>query len=151
MNEVFKKRHSVRSFRKKEVGPKKLKEILEAADSAPSAGHLKAREIIIVQDKEIKKKLIEAAFNQDFIAKAPIVLIFFAVPSRSAKKYGDRGKNLYAIQDATIAAGFAWLQAAMLDLSACWVGGFEEKEIKEILEIKEDWQPIAIMPIGYSK
>lgn len=140
----------MRNFRKKEVEPRKLKEILEAANSAPSAGHLKAREIIVVEKEEIKKKLAEAALNQDFIAEAPVALVFFAVPSRSAKKYGDRGKNLYALQDATIAASFAWLQAVILDLSACWVGAFEEKKVNEIFEIKEDWRPIAIMPIGYS-
>jgi nitroreductase len=149
MHEIFKKRHSVRSFQDKEVESKKLNEILEAAESAPSAGNLKAREIIVVKDPETKKKLAEAALGQNFVAEAPLVLIFFSVPSRSAKKYGPRGKNLYALQDATIAVSFSWLQAIVLDLSACWVGAFDEEKVKEILNTKEDWQPICIMPVGY--
>ncbi|PIT91801.1 hypothetical protein COU12_01120 [Candidatus Jorgensenbacteria bacterium CG10_big_fil_rev_8_21_14_0_10_54_38] len=38
----------------------------------------------------------------------------------------------------------------MLGLSCCWVGAFEENQVKDILGIKEDWQPIALLPIGYS-
>lgn len=137
-------------FQKKEVEAEKLEEILATADSAPSAGNLKAREIIVVKDVETKKKLAEAAFGQDFFASAPLVLVFFSVPSRSAGKYGERGRELYCLQDATIAASFAWLQAVMLGLSCCWVGAFEEDRVNEILKVKEDWRPIALLPLGYS-
>jgi len=150
MDEVFRKRRSVRSFLEREIEAEKLAEILGAAGSAPSAGNLKAREVIGVKDSETKKRLAEAAFGQDFLAGAPVVLVFFSVPSRSARKYKKRGRDLYCIQDATIAASFAWLQAVMLGLSCCWVGAFEENQVKDILGIKEDWQPIALLPIGYS-
>lgn len=139
----------MRDFQSREVEPDKLREILEAAESAPSAGNLKAREFIVVRDEKTKNKLAKAALDQDFVAASSVVLIFFAVPSRSARKYGQRGQNLYALQDATIAASFAWLQAIALNLSACWVGAFDEEEAKEILNVKENWQPICIMPMGY--
>jgi len=150
MDEVFKNRHSVRIFQNKLVESEKLEEILEAANSAPSAGNLRAREIIVVKEQVVKEKIVKAARDQDFIAQAPVVLVFCAVPKRSAVKYKERGRDLYAIQDATIAASFAWLQAVILGLSACWVGAFTEEEIKEILQIKETWQPVAILPIGYA-
>lgn len=151
MDEVFKKRHSVRSFQDREIEREKLKEILEAAESAPSAGNLKARKIIVVEDSDLKQKLVKAALDQDFIGEAPVVLVFFALLSVSAKKYGERGRNLYALQDATIAASFAWLQAVMLVIDGCWVGAFDEEKVKEILNAKEDQRPIAILPLGYSK
>lgn len=150
MDDIFKKRHSVRNFQKREVEAEKLKEILEVANSAPSAGNLKAREIMVVKEKEIKDKLAQAALEQDFIAQAPIVLVFFSIPSRSARKYRERGRDLYSLQDATISASFAWLQAVMLGLSCCWVGAFEESQVKDILGIKEDWRPIVLLPLGYS-
>jgi len=152
MDEVFRKRHSTRSFKEKEIEPEKLKEILEAANSAPSAGDLKAREIVVVKDKKTKESLVKATISgrQKFVAEAAVVLVFFAVPLRSAAKYKERGKDLYCLQDATISASFAWLQAVMLGLSGCWVGAFEESQVKDILKIKEDWRPIALLPIGYS-
>ena len=133
-----------------EVEPHKLKEVLEAANSAPSAGNLKAREIKVVKDLGTKKALVKAALGQDFIAEASVVLVFFALPEKSGRKYGERGRKLYAIQDATIFASFAWLQAVDLRLSCCWVGAFDDEKVKEILKTPSDWQPIAILPIGYS-
>ncbi len=151
MDEVFKNRHSVRNFQDKGIKEDELREILEAAESAPSAGNLRARRIVVVKDLDLKQKLAEAASNQDFIAEVPVVLVFFALPSVSAGGYGTRGTSLYAIQDATIAVSFAWLQAVMLGIDGCWVGAFNEEEVKEILNAKKDERPIAILPLGYKK
>jgi nitroreductase len=151
MNILFKKRRSVRAYRPDPIEKEKIEEILAAAHSAPSAGNLKARKIIVVEEEGQKRKLAEASFGQSFVAEAPLVLVFAALPEISAEKYGQRGKNLYALQDATIAASFAWLQAVDLELSACWVGAFDENEVREILNLSEKEMPIAVLPIGYAK
>jgi nitroreductase len=152
MHEFFKRRHSVRSFHERKIDREALREILAAADSAPSAGGLKAREVRVVTDRETKDRLVQAAFGQDFIAQAPVVLVFWAVASRSAAKYGDRGRELYCVQDATIAASFAWIQALALGLDGCWVGSFDDDAVKNIFrkEIKTDWHPIPLLLAGYS-
>jgi len=77
--------------------------------------------------------------------------VFVALPKTSSQKYGDRGRELYAVQDATIAASFAWLQAVDLGLSGGWVGGFAEDKVRKILDLDENQKPIAIIPIGYPK
>lgn len=109
---------------------------------------MQAYEIFLVKDKKKKEELAVAAFEQEFIAEAPLVLVFCANPSRSAWKYGNRGKSLYSIQDATIACTFAMLTATSLGLGCCWVGGFDEKEVKKVLGIK-NLIPVAILSIGY--
>ncbi len=151
MHEIFRKRKSTRRFEAKEIEQEKLDDILEAAESAPSAGNLRARDVRVVTDEGTKEKLAESAFGQDFIAAAPLVLVFSALPEQSAQKYGQRGRNLYASQDATLAASFAWLQAVMLGLSGCWVGGFDTSGVKEVLDLDGERIPIAILPLGYSK
>ncbi len=151
MNELFEKREAVRRFRDTEIEEKKLDEILKVAYSAPSAGNLKAREISVVHEDDVKKELVKASYLQIFISQAPVVLAFFAVPGRSALNYGQRGRELYCIQDATIAASYAWLQAVDMGLSACWVGGFRENSIKEILKADKGWKPVVMLPIGYSQ
>lgn len=118
MHELFKKRKSTRAYKPDLVEKEKLTKILEAANSAPSAGNLKARKIIVVGNQETKKRLAKAAFRQNFVAEAPVVLIFVALPEVSVEKYDERGRGLYAVQDATIAASFAWLQAVDLGLSS---------------------------------
>lgn len=149
MDEVFRKRHSVRHFLGSKVTAELLSRIVEAADSAPSAGDLKAREMVVVTDDSKRRELVKAAWDQDFIFEAPAALVFFAVPKRSAWRYGARGEGLYSIQDATIAASFAWLQAVSLGLSACWVGSFDDNEVIKILNAPDDWRPVCIMPVGY--
>ncbi|MEM5766146.1 MAG: nitroreductase family protein [Candidatus Aenigmatarchaeota archaeon] len=147
--DVIKKRHSVRSFTSRPIEESKIKEILEATNSAPSAGNLQSYKIFLIQDDEKKRELALASLAQSFVAEAPIVLVFCADPGRSGKKYSKRGKNLYSIQDATIAAAYAQLAATALGLASCWVGAFEDKEVLKILGDPEGLVPIAIIPIGY--
>lgn len=147
--EILAKRRSTRAFKDKPVEKEKVQKILQAANSAPSAGNLQGYEIFLVEDKEIKNKLIEAAHGQDFIGQAPVVLVFLANPARSGARYGSRGENLYCLQDATIACAFAWLAAVDLGLSCVWVGAFEDEEVRNILGADSILQPVAILPIGY--
>ncbi len=105
--ELIQKRRSVRVFRPLPVEEDKLAKILEAARLAPSAGNLQAYEIYAVAGEDTRKALARAAYGQDFIAAAPIVLVFCAHPARSEPRYGLRGRDLYAIQDATIACCWA--------------------------------------------
>jgi len=152
MHEIFRKRHAVRSFQSRDISRKDLQAILAAADSAPSAGGLKSREVLVVSDDETKHKLVQAAYGQEFVGQASVVLVFWSVPSRSAAKYGARGRDLFALQDATIAASFAWLQAVASGLGACWVGAFDDDAVRSIFQnkIERDWRPIALLPIGYA-
>lgn len=147
--EALKSRHSIRTYQDKPVEESKLKSILEAANSAPSAGNLQAYEIFVVKDGQKKKLLSRAANDQDWITEAPIVLVFCSNPSRSSRKYGTRGEKLYSLQDATIAASYAQLAAHTLDLGVCWVGAFDEKDILKILGNPKSLIPVVIMPIGY--
>ena len=152
MLDVLNKRHSVRSFLERKPSREQLRKILDAINSAPSAGGLKAREVFVVIEDETREQLVNAAFGQEFIAQAPVVLVFWAIESRSGAKYGERGRRLFSIQDATIAASFAWIQAVESGLGACWVGAFAEEAVRSIFrkEIKPDWRPIALLPIGYA-
>lgn len=149
--DIIKKRHSVRSYSSQEVSEEKLQQLLSIVDNAPSAGGLKAYRIIIIRNKETREKLCSAALDQEFITEAPISLIFTANHRISSMKYGERGEELYSIQDATIAASYAQLAATYLGLSTVWVGAFDPKKVFEIAKCKEGETPIAIIPLGYEK
>ena len=149
MHEIFRKRHAVRSFQSRNVSPRDLQAILAAADSAPSAGGLKSREVLVVSDDETKRKLARAAYGQEFVGQAPVVIVFWAVPSRSAAKYGARGKDLFALQDATIAATYAQLAVVAAGMGSTWVGDFNDNEVAKLLGLDGALIPIAILSIGY--
>jgi len=141
-------RHSIRAFTPELIEDEKLEKILEAINLAPSAGNLQAYEVVLVKDAVQKKKLVEACMGQSFIAAAPVVLVFCANPER-ASRYGERGKDLYSIQDATIACTHAHLAAASLGLGSCWIGAFDPKKVSEIIGAPFGLEVVAVLPIGY--
>lgn len=147
--DVLKARRSVRKFKDGEVPDEKIWKILELANSAPSAGNLQAFRVVIMKDKNIREGLSEAALGQSSVAEAPVDLIICAVPEESAVKYGNRGKELYSVQDATIFAAYIQLAATSLGLSSVWVGAFDEGEVGEVLRLEENIRPIAIISLGY--
>ncbi len=93
---VIKERRSIRSFKSDPLPENALNQILEAARWAPSAGNLQPWELYIVRGEEQKKGLAKAALGQMFLAEAPVVIVVCAVPSRSARRYRERGENCTA-------------------------------------------------------
>jgi nitroreductase len=148
--EVIQSRHSIRAFTPQPIEPDALLKILGAANRAPSAGNLQAYEIFAVTNRAMLNAFVRAAFEQEFIAQAPIALVFCANPARSAVKYGYRGESLYSVQDATIACAYAQLAATALGLATVWVGAFDDDAVRRALGIGNDLLPVAILPIGYA-
>jgi nitroreductase len=145
--ETITTRRSVRAFLGEPLPAGSLDRIIEAVNQAPSAGDLQAYEVYVVQDGGVKEALVHAAYDQTFIEQAPAVLVFCANPLR-AKRYGERGASLYAVQDATIAAAYAQLAATALGLATVWVGAFDEEKAAQALRLPAGLRPLAILPVG---
>ena len=148
---TVRRRHSIRHYQADmPVGDPELNAILEAAIAAPSAGDLQAYRIIAVREQALRQALAQAAKDQVFVGEAPICLVFCADTERSAAQFGERGQALFALQDTTIAAAYAQLAAVASDLSATWVGQFDERAIAGLLELEANLQPVALLCIGYA-
>ena len=147
--DVFSRRHSIRGFTDQPITDDVLKQIFEAVNRAPSAGNLQAFDIYLATRTENREALMRAAYDQEFVAQAPVVLVFCATPERSAVRYRERGETLYCIQDATIACTFAMLAATALGLGSVWVGAFDEDAAHKIIGAGPEHRPIAMLPIGY--
>ncbi len=145
---VLATRHSIRAFAAQAIEPKKQAAILDAANRAPSAGNLQGYEIYAISRPEIKERLKEAV-GDEFMTQAPLILVFCANPGRSAPRYGERGRDLYAVQDATIACTYAQLAATALGLGSVWVGAFNEESVQTAIGVGRELRPVAMLPIGY--
>jgi nitroreductase len=148
-DDVIRSRHSIRTFTDQPVEADKLQQILETANLAPSAGNLQAYEIYVVTDLKKRDGLSCAALAQDYIAKAPVALVFCTHPELTQGRYTERGTRLYTVQDATIACSFAMLAATNLKLGSVWVGTFDEKVVRTIIGAPETQEPVVILAIGY--
>jgi nitroreductase len=147
--DVVEKRRSVRCWEGRPVEEEKLRKILEAANRAPSAGNLQAYEIYVARSAE-HRDAIARACAQQYVACAPIVLVFCIHPERSAAKYGARSVRIYCLQDAAGACTFAMLAAVALGLACVWVGTFDAVEMRRIAGAPEGVLPVALLPIGYA-
>ena len=143
--EAIRKRKSVRKYLNKKVEEDKLFAVLEAGQLAPSASNRQEWRFIIVRDQVSKKKLAEAANNQSFIAEASIVI---AACAETDEHVMSCGQACYPI-DVAIALDHITLAAVELGLGTCWIGAFDEKKVKQILEIPSEVRVVALMPLGY--
>ncbi|MEI7633951.1 MAG: nitroreductase family protein [bacterium] len=148
--DVLNERRSTRAYKQAPVPEESLKKILEAAVSAPSAGNLQAYEMVIIRDRTGLTRLARTASRQAFMENAPLAIVFLANPQRNRPTFGERADELLAAQDATIACAYAELAAAALGLGACWIGDFDEEEVRAVTGAPEEWKPVAIMPLGYT-
>lgn len=147
---VLAARHSIRAYSARLIEPEKMQRILAAINRAPSAGNLQAFEVYMVCSAERKRALVKAAGEQEFLAQAPVDLVFCTHAALSAIRYEERGAQLYCVQDAAIACTFAMLSAAALGLSTVWVGAFDEQAVRYAIGAPQEHRPVAILPIGYA-
>lgn len=154
--QAIKKRHCTRSFDpEKAVKEEDIAKIIEAGKRAPSAGGIYPVKFAIIKDQKTKGKLAGSTKFvlklMSFIAEAPVVVVVYADVAKTAARYGQRGQDLYVIQDAAAAAENIFLATIALGLDACWVGAFDEEMVRKTLDLRENERPMVIMPIGYSR
>ncbi len=148
--DVVRKRQSVRVFADRVIEEEKLRMVLESAVRAPSAGNMQSYEIYVVRGASDRRALSQAALTQEFVASAPISLVFCANPGRAVPRYGQRVTRLYSLQDATIACTHAMLAATALGLGSVWVGAFQDEEVRRAVGAPEEALPVAILSLGYA-
>ncbi|GAG65253.1 unnamed protein product [marine sediment metagenome] len=145
--EAIKKRQSVRSYQDKEIPEDVLQQVLEAGRLAPSASNKQNWKFIVVKDEDLRKKLVPACKNQEFIGEAPVVIAGCGTDPDYVMTCGEHSYSI----DLAIALDHMSLEAASLGLGTCWIGAFYQDQVKEILSVPEDVRVVSLMPLGYPK
>lgn len=147
LSDALKERKCVRSYSAKNVRFDEIIAICDAARFSPMAGNIYTLRLIVVGDKEKKNKLAEAALEQEFIADASYIIVVCSDTTNLVRSYGSRAE-MYSRQQAGAAIENMFLKVTELGLATCWVGAFDENAVKRILNIPENVQVEAIMPIA---
>lgn len=150
VEECIKTRRSVRKYKDKAVDWDKVTRILDAGKFAPSAGNIQNWKFVVVRKENIRKKLAQAALDQDWMEVAPVHIVVVGEPEKASRFYGARGERLYTIQSCAAAVENMMLVANELELGSCWVGAFDESKVKRALNMPEGVVPQAIITIGYA-
>ncbi|MDJ0763105.1 MAG: nitroreductase family protein [Myxococcota bacterium] len=143
--EAIKTRKSVRRYLEKPVEQEKIDQIFEAARIAPSASNRQEWRFVIVKDRDMRSSIAAAAFNQKFVAKAPVVIVACADTDNHVMACGQLS---YPI-DVSIALDHISLTAVALGLGTCWIGAFDEAVVKSLLRIPNKIRVVELMTLGY--
>jgi nitroreductase len=154
--ELVNKRSSVRSYDSRPVERAEIDSCLEAARLAPSACNSQPWKFIIVDGPEARASLCEAMMSgiyggmNSFIKGAPVLVVVAVDTAQWLTTVCNvvRDTKLYLI-DTGIACEHFVLRAAELGIGTCWIGWFNEKAVKERLNIPR-WKRVpAIISMGY--
>jgi SagB-type dehydrogenase family enzyme len=100
-----------------------------------------------IAEGDARAELSSAALRQSSIEKAAAVLVISCVYERTTIKYGERGSR-YVHMEAGHAAQNVYLQAVSLNLGTVVIGAFHDKEVRTVLHLPGEMQPLSIMPVG---
>lgn len=143
--DAIKARKSVRQYLDKPIENEKLTAVVEAGRLAPSASNRQEWRFLIVRDLATRKKLVDATNRQRFVGEAPAVIVACAETDGHVMRCG---LPCFPI-DVAIALDHITLAAVEMVLGTCWIGAFDEREVKDILGIPKEIRVVALMPIGY--
>jgi nitroreductase len=143
--EAISKRRSVRSYKDSEIDEEKLKKVLEAARLAPSASNRQEWKFVIVRNAETRAKLVEMTYGQRFVGQAPVIIVACATEGKSIMTCGQPTHTV----DVSIACSFMILEACEQGLGTCWLGTFNEGEVKRLLGIPGHMRVVTMTPLGY--
>ncbi len=153
--DVIKHRQSVRDFLDRPVEREKIMMCLEAVRLAPSACNSQPWKFVVVDDRQLKNKLCDAAFStiysmNSFCKTAPAIVVVISEKSKFLARIGGmfQGTKYYLI-DIGIAVEHFVLQAEDLGLGTCWVGWFNEGAVKSILNIPQYKKIDILIALGY--
>lgn len=148
MEDILRKRHSVRKYTGEMVlGTSYIDSFLLQARKAPTAGGMRAYDVFPVNEKSSIEKVAKTA-RQSWIVDASLVIVLCTWPEKSAKRYGNRGRDLYCIQDTTLYGLYLDLMFVSKGYGTCWVGTFNDQELREYLKIPEYLNPISLLVVG---
>ena len=166
--ELLQKRRSIRDFQDKEVSPELVREIIQDACMAPSAGNGQPWKFIVIQNRDWIRRLSEES-------KKNILSQIEKDPNSPLKKYeaalrdrdfnvfynapclvyiaGPRDARSFAV-DCALAACYFMLAATARGLGTCWIAlGAELRDplILKAVGLPEGCRIVAPIILGYPK
>ena len=148
---LIKSRRTIKYFLPKFVSWEKISRVIEAGRHAPSCGNIQNWKFVVILESDLKQQIAQSSYEQYEIIQAGALILICAEPDKGERYYGLRGERLYTVQNCAAAIQNMLLEAHSLGLGCCWIGAFDEEELKSTLGIPQEVRPQAIIAIGYPK
>lgn len=143
---LLKARRSIRRYRPDPVPDEMIQQLLAAAQWAPSASNRQPWAFIVVQDEAIRKAVAQHAayyfVRWAHVEEAPLLIVLC----------GNRRSRIYRTflhEDVGLAGSQIMLQAKVLGLGTCWIGGLDRQAIADILKVPDEWEIVGLLTVGF--
>ena len=146
--ELVATRRSVRKYSEEKLTSEQVEQIMKTALMAPSSKRSTSWQFVLVEDKEMLKKLSFCKSSGcSFIADCALAIVVLGDPTLSSA----------VIEDTSIVATYIQLQVDDLDLGSCWIqvrgretdsGQDSEDYIRSLLDIPYQLTVGCIIAIG---
>ena len=155
--ECIKGRRSIRKFADTPVSRDVIADIVETASYAPSWKHTQITRYIAVEG-ELKDKIADEctsayAKNGEIIKNAPMLIAVTFIKNRSGFErdgsYSTPKEGGWQMFDAGVASEAFCLAAYEQGLGTIIMGIFDEAKAASLLEVPEERELVALIPIGY--
>ncbi len=153
--DLVRMRQSERKYSSRPVPREIIERGLEAARLAPSACNSQPWTFLVVDDEAVKNRVAEAAFSglysmNKFAAKAPVLLVVLTERSKYVARLGGQMRGVqYSLIDIGIACEHFCLQAAEDGVGTCWLGWFNERAVRKVLDLPRGTRIDVILSVGY--
>lgn len=115
--------------------------ILESARISPSANNAQPWHFIVVADSE-KRKVFSRERWAKFLTESPMVIVGCGDKKRSPD---------WNVIDVTIAMQTMVLTATAEGIGTCWIGSFDEDNVRKLCKIPENLNVICLLALGYPR
>ena len=139
-------RRSIRRYTTQSVSDEVIKELLEAAMSAPSAGNEQPWHFSVINERQILNEIPEIHPHSGMLRDAPVAILVCG--DETLQKYQG-----YWVQDCSAATENILIAAQAKGLGGVWLGVYPIADrvtgIRKLLGIPEHVIPFSLISIGY--
>ncbi len=139
-------RRSIRKYTAQPVSEETIRELLEAAMSAPSAGNQQPWEFVVINDRKILDEIPQVHPYAQMCRQAPVAILVCGDLQREAHKG-------FWVQDCSAATENLLIAVNEKGLGAVWVGVYPREDrvegLRKLIQLPEHIIPFALIPIGY--
>jgi nitroreductase len=140
VKEAIAKRLSIRQYAELSIPVDHMETLLRALQLAPSAGNRQNREFVLVGDPKLKQSLVAACSHQRFVGECAYFIAGLADPT---SKWHEA--------DVSIALTNFSLLATELGYGTCWIGAFDEAQVRKLVGGPDDRRVVVCMTFGLPK
>ena len=138
-------RRSIRKYTKQPVSDEVLKELLEVAMCAPSAGNRQPWCFVVIKDRKILNEIPKYHPYAQMLKEASVAIVVCCDATLELSGLG--------FEDCSAATQNILLAAHARGLGAVWLGisvpGVQAEPTRKLLNIPENIKPVSIISIGY--